>query len=139
MGICVELVNVNTHTGRDGDFGVWCNSLHFFDIDMWVRNNGFVLKTSGDINGSNGRFLISGILLQAAGNPGLGVHKPYAFYAEDNGYNCMLDKINAWDESKVAYVNEGEITLGQYCSDDTSPLTVGTNGSIKIPTWQIFT
>jgi hypothetical protein len=43
----------------------------------------------------------------------------------------MLDKINAWDNSKVAYVGGGEITLGQYRADDLNPLTVSGSGLIK--------
>lgn len=120
------------------DQGVWCNSLHFSDIDMWVRSNGFVLKTSGLTNGAQGRFIISDILLQAVGQPNQGSHKPYAFYAENDGYNCMLDRINAWDESRVAYVERGCITLGQYMSDDPEPLTVGATGVIKTPQWAVY-
>ena len=131
VGIFVELINYTTHI----DEGVWCNSLHFFDIDMWVRNNGFVLRTYNINSWAKGRFLISGILLQAVGTPD--THYPYAFYAED-GCKCMLDKINAWNNSKVAYVGEGEIFLGQYASDDSTPLVVGTYGKINIPTWTVF-
>ena len=131
VGICVELIQERTHTAPD--CGVWCNSLHFSDIDMWVRNNGFVLKTTGLTNSAQGRFIISNILIQPVGTPYF--HYPYAFYAEDYGYDCMLDRINAWDNSKVAYVAHGSITLGQYMADDPDPLTVGTNGVIKTLTW----
>jgi hypothetical protein len=65
-------------------------------------------------------------------------HFPYAFYAENWGYNCMLDKINAWDNSKVAYVAYGSITLGQYVKGNLDPLDVGTNGVIKTLTWTEF-
>lgn len=131
-GICVELIEEENHTAA-GDWGVWCNSLHFFNIDMWVRNNGFVLKTPPQLyNWAQGRFLISGILLQAVGTPD--THYPYAFYAE-RGHKCMLDKINAWDNSKVAYVGDGEIFLGQYASDDSTPLVVGATGKIYKLTW----
>ena len=58
VGICVELNQV----GNSSSDNVWCNSLHFSDIDMWVRNNGFVLKTSGLTNSAQGRFIISNIL-----------------------------------------------------------------------------
>ena len=128
VGICVELIQAQSPVGD----GVWCNSLHFFDIDMWVRNNGFVLKTSGLTNLAQGRFLISGILIQAVGDPDF-LH-PFAFYAE-NGYDCMLDKINAWDECKVAYVGNGSIMIGQYMKGDFDPFLVGTNGVIKTLTW----
>ena len=73
VGICVELVQQEEHTAPD--YGVWCNSLHFFDINMWVRNNGFVLETVGVTNPAIGRFLISGILLQAIGHPDQGSQK----------------------------------------------------------------
>lgn len=136
VGICVDLIQELPHSHPDQ--GVWCNSLHFSDIDMWVRSNGFVLKTSGLTNGAQGRFIISDILLQAVGQPNQGSHKPYAFYAENYGYNCMLDRINAWDESRVAYVERGCITLGQYMSDDPEPLTVGATGVIKIPQWAVY-
>ena len=132
VGICVELNQVGNSSGDN----VWCNSLHFSDIDMWVRNNGFVLKTSGLTNSAQGRFLISNILLQPIDTPDS--HFPYAFYADNYGYNCMLDKINAWDNSKVAYVERGSITLGQYMSDDPEPLTVGATGVIKIPQWAVY-
>lgn len=130
VGIRIELKNYNPHLS---DEGVWCNSLHFFDIDMWVRNNGFVLETSELKSWAVGRFLISGICLQAVGTPAS--HYPYAFYAEENGYKCMLDKINAWNNSKVAYVGGGEITLGQYVADDSNPLTVTGGGVIKTIQW----
>lgn len=128
VGICIDLIQHTQHSG----FGVWCNSLHFFDIDMWVRNNGIVFNTSGLGDGAQGRFLISGILLQAVGTPDN--HPPYAFYA-NKGYGCMLDKINAYDYSRVAYVYEGTITLGQYMCDQSDSLTVGPTGCIKIPKW----
>lgn len=131
-GICVELIEEEPHAVAAGDWGVWCNSLHFFDIDMWVRNNGFVLKTRGLTNWAQGRFVISGILIQPVGVPDS--HFPYAFYAE-NGYKCMLDKINAWDNSKVAYVGGGSILLGQYMADLPDPLDVRGEGVIKTPTW----
>jgi len=131
VGIRIDLVNIlKIHT----DEGVWCNSLHFFDIDMWVRNNGFVLHTSNLKSLAVGRFLISGICLQAVGTPDPGGHYPYAFYA-NNGYKCMLDMINAWDNSKVAYVGGGEITLGQYVADDSNPLTVTGGGIIRTIPW----
>jgi len=50
----------------------------------------------------------------------------------------MLDKINAWDHSKVAYVSSGCIMLGQYKSDDNAPLTVVSDGIIKVPTWTVL-
>lgn len=130
VGIRVDLVQNAQHS----NIGVWCNSLHFFDIDMWVRNNGFVYNTPNNLRGTQGRFLISGILLQAVGEPDDGGHYPYAFYAT-NGHNCMLDKINAYDNSRVAYVDKGCITLGQYMCDRSDALAVGTNGCIKIPKW----
>ena len=129
VGILVELIQ----TGHSANDNVWCNSLHFSDIDMWVRNNGFVLKTTGLTNSAQGRFIISDILIQPIDDPDS--HYPYAFYAEDYGYDCMLDRINAWDNSKVAYVAHGCITLGQYVADDPDPLTVGTSGVIKTLTW----
>lgn len=132
IGIQIDLINYFNHT----DEGVWCNSLHFFDIDMWVRNNGFVLETTNLKSWAVGRFIISGICLQAVGTHDYTDSCPYAFYAE-NGYNCMLDKINTWNDSKVAYVGGGEITLGQYVSDDANPLTVAGNGHIKTPQWII--
>lgn len=134
VGIRIELKNYASHAQYQG---VWCNSLHFFDIDMWVRNNGFILEATNLQTTALGRFLISGILLQAIGHPDQGSHLPYAFYA-DNGYDCMLDKINAWDGSKVAYVGSGSITLGQYMSDNQNPLDVGSTGVIKTPTWTIY-
>jgi hypothetical protein len=134
VGIRIELKNYASHAQYQG---VWCNSLHFFDIDMWVRSNGFVLEATNLQTTALGRFLISGILLQAIGHPDQGSHLPYAFYA-DNGYDCMLDKINAWDGSKVAYVGSGSITLGQYMSDNQNPLDVGSTGVIKTPTWTIY-
>ena len=132
VGICVELNQV----GNSSSDNVWCNSLHFSDIDMWVRNNGFVLKTSGLTNSAQGRFIISNILLQPIDIPDS--HCPYAFYAEDYGYDCMLDKINAWDNSKVAYVKRGSITLGQYVAGNLPPLEVGETGVIKKLTWTEF-
>jgi hypothetical protein len=129
VGIRIDLIQNVQHSG----VGVWCNSLHFFDIDMWVRNNGIVFNTSGLGVGTQGRFLISGVLLQAVGRPDEG-HPPYAFYAP-KGYGCMLDKINAYDYSRVAYVFEGTITLGQYMCDQSDALTVGPTGCIKIPKW----
>lgn len=132
VGICVELNQV----GNSSSDNVWCNSLHFSDIDMWVRNNGFVLKTSGLTNSAQGRFIISNILLQPIDTPDS--HFPYAFYAEDYGYDCMLDKINAWDNSKVAYVKRGSITLGQYVAGNLPPLEVGETGVIKKLTWTEF-
>lgn len=90
------------------------------------------MTTSGLTNLAIGRFLISGILLQPVGTPDS--HCPYAFYAE-NGYNCMLDMINVWDNSKVAYVGSGCITIGQYRSDNIAPLSVGSTGKIKTPLW----
>jgi hypothetical protein len=47
VGIRIELKNYFNHT----DEGVRCHSLHFFDIDMWVRNNGFVLETTNITSG----------------------------------------------------------------------------------------
>ena len=132
IGIRIELKNYMTHAIYEG---VWGNSLHFFDIDMWVRNNGFVLETTNLSSFAVGRFLISGILLQPVGTPSS--HYPYAFYA-NNGYDCMLDKINSWNNSKVAYVGGGSIMLGQYASDNVSPLVVANNGKIKRIPWQQY-
>ena len=91
---------------------------------------------SGLTNSAQGRFIISNILLQPIDIPDS--HCPYAFYAEDYGYDCMLDKINAWDNSKVAYVKRGSITLGQYVAGNLPPLEVGETGVIKKLTWTEF-
>lgn len=135
VGICVEIKQIGNPPIEN--VNVWCNSLHFSDIDMWVRDNGFVLKTSGLTNSAQGRFIISNILLQPIGNHSE-YDYPYAFYADGFGYDCMLDKINAWDHSKVAYVKRGSITLGQYVADDQNPLTVEATGVIKTLTWTEF-
>jgi len=130
VGICIDIRQANPTPSGDG---VWCNSLHFFDIDMWVRNNGFVYMTSGLTNGAQGRFLISEVIIQPVGQPDEG-HYPYAFYAID-GYNCMLDKINAYDNSRIAYVYNGTITLGQFMCDQSDFMTTGNAGRVKIPKW----